>query len=110
MLATQPGEDAQELQIRAVLADVSGSKRGSLSTTPRGWEATSFRDTQRSLHHQDGMDIRDVLGEVLQPMQEGDNLRLHGADSRGAGVRRPKSLREWAEKYNFHLPTDDKSS
>ena len=107
-LATQLDEDEQELQIRAVLADVSGSKRGSLSTTPRGWEATSFRDTQRSSHHQDGMDIRDVLDEVLQPMQQGDNLRLHGAGSRGEGVGRPKSLREWAEKYNFHLPTDDK--
>jgi len=106
--ASLRGLPDEETKVRALLAQHPGSGR---PTTPRkGWEATSFRETQRSYREQGDMEIRDVLHNVLDPVVGGDTA--HRPDSMGAagGARRPKSLREWAEKYDFNLPGDDNQS
>lgn len=65
-----PDEDHdKEAKVRAMLAQHPGT---SPRTKPKGWEATSFRDTQRNYRQQGpDMEIRDVLHNVLDPVAGG---------------------------------------
>jgi hypothetical protein len=126
-----PSEAADnESTIRAMLAQhQGGAAAAGPKTTPRGWEAASFRDTQRAYRGEGDLEIRDVLHSVLDPLPGGEldtwcaapvRCRLRSEWGSGtltccafpagdtanrpesfAGGRRPKSLREWAEKYDF---------
>ena len=72
-----PHEDVdKETKVRALLAQHPGR----LSIPRKGWEATSFRDTQRSYREHGGMEIRDVLHNVLDPVVGGENGREKPSD------------------------------
>jgi len=96
-----------ESTIRAMLSQhQGGAAAAGPKTTPRGWEASSFRDTQRAYRGEGDLEIRDVLHSVLDPLPGGDTANRPDSFGGAAGARRPKSLREWAEKYDFTLPQD----
>jgi hypothetical protein len=65
-----PDEDHdKEAKVRAMLAQHTGT---SPRPKPKGWEATSFRETQRNYKEQGlDMEIRDVLHNVLDPVAGG---------------------------------------
>ena len=71
-----PAEDGEhERKIRAMLAQHQpggAGAGGGPKSTPRGWEATSFRDTQRSYRDEGDLEIRDVLHNVLDPVAGGE--------------------------------------
>jgi hypothetical protein len=58
-----------EQKIRSMLAQTGGTGRPKV--TPRGWEAKSFRETQRHYRDPADLEIRDVLHNVLDPAQPG---------------------------------------
>jgi hypothetical protein len=58
-----------EQNVRSMLAQTGGTSRPKV--TPRGWEAKSFRETQRHYRDPADLEIRDVLHNVLDPAQPG---------------------------------------